>query len=321
MRAFAWSRSGRARWSRCGKLWWKFFVQCGAMFYAPAIRGKERSTRAPSSRSFSDIAEAAPPLTAAELLDAWAELDLLRAKMLEEMSEFPVLLCPVASIPAFRHGEREWVIEGQTVEYLDAGGTRSGSTRWPRRRRWFLWAVRLRACRSACRLLRGRSRMRRRWRLRRLWMRRSAIGRRPWRCDFSLNNASYSFQSCAWGSQRSSHLHLWMEARGRDRGTLSFRFPRNGAHRVREDWHERFAETPDVLKSSRRQQTVVPVLDLEIGGGEFITMAGPCSVETEFQLMATANHVRRAGRAHSARRRIQAAQFSLCISRATASKA
>ena len=23
------------------KLWWKFFVQCGAMFYAPAIRGRE----------------------------------------------------------------------------------------------------------------------------------------------------------------------------------------------------------------------------------------------------------------------------------------
>ena len=37
------------------------------------------------------------------------------------------------------------------------------------------------------------------------------------------------------------------------------------------------------------------MLDLEIGGDEFITMAGPCSVETEFQLMATAHHVRRAG--------------------------
>jgi 3-deoxy-D-arabino-heptulosonate 7-phosphate (DAHP) synthase len=57
---------------------------------------------------------------------------------------------------------------------------------------------------------------------------------------------------------------------------------------VREDWLKRFAESPDCLKSARRQQTVVPVLDLEIGGGEFITMAGPCSVETEFQLMATA---------------------------------
>jgi len=64
---------------------------------------------------------------------------------------------------------------------------------------------------------------------------------------------------------------------------------------VRDSWHEQFAESPDVLKSARRQQTVVPVLDLEIGGDEFITMAGPCSVETEFQLMATANHVRRAG--------------------------
>jgi 3-deoxy-7-phosphoheptulonate synthase len=64
---------------------------------------------------------------------------------------------------------------------------------------------------------------------------------------------------------------------------------------VRQSWLDQFAETPDVLKSDRRQQTVVPVLDFAIGGDNFITMAGPCSVETEFQLMATANHVRRAG--------------------------
>jgi 3-deoxy-7-phosphoheptulonate synthase len=64
---------------------------------------------------------------------------------------------------------------------------------------------------------------------------------------------------------------------------------------VRDSWQERFAESPDVLKSARRQQTVVSVLHLEIGGGEFVTMAGPCSAETEFQLMATANHVRCAG--------------------------
>jgi len=39
----------------------------------------------------------------------------------------------------------------------------------------------------------------------------------------------------------------------------------------------------------------VPVLDFEVGGSEFITMAGPCSVETESQLMEIASHVRRAG--------------------------
>ncbi len=74
-----------------------------------------------------------------------------------------------------------------------------------------------------------------------------------------------------------------------------FRFPRNGARSVRETWHERFTGSPDVLRSALREQTVVRVLDLQIGGDDFITMAGPCSVETEFQLMATANHVRRAG--------------------------
>jgi 3-deoxy-7-phosphoheptulonate synthase len=78
-----------------------------------------------------------------------------------------------------------------------------------------------------------------------------------------------------------------------ERSRLSL--PQNGAGDVRVSWHEQFSESPDVLKSTRHEQTVVPVLDVEIGGDEFITMAGPCSVETEFQLMATANHVRRAG--------------------------
>jgi amidase len=101
------------------KLWWKFFVQCGAMFYEPEIRGKRRKL-SPIFNEFLGIAEAAGPLSATELLNAWAELDLLRAKTLAEMSEHPVLLCPVASVPAFRHNERAWTIDGRSVEYLDA---------------------------------------------------------------------------------------------------------------------------------------------------------------------------------------------------------
>jgi Asp-tRNA(Asn)/Glu-tRNA(Gln) amidotransferase A subunit family amidase len=101
------------------KLWWKFFVQCGAMFYEPAIEGK-RYQLSPIFVEFLGIAASAPPLTATDLLTAWAELDLLRAKTLEEMSAYPILLCPVASIPAFRHGERKWTVQGRQVEYLDA---------------------------------------------------------------------------------------------------------------------------------------------------------------------------------------------------------
>ena len=101
------------------KLWWTFFVQCGAMFYEPAIRGK-RDQLSPIFLEFLGFSEALAPLTATELLDAWAELDLLRSKTLAEMSAYPVLLCPVASIPAFHHGERAWTVEGRQVEYLDA---------------------------------------------------------------------------------------------------------------------------------------------------------------------------------------------------------
>ncbi len=101
------------------KLWWKFFVQCGAMFYTPAIASK-RERLSPIFNEFLGIAESVPTLTATELLNAWAELDLLRAKTLEKISSHPVLLCPVASIPAWRHGERAWTIDNQPVAYLDA---------------------------------------------------------------------------------------------------------------------------------------------------------------------------------------------------------
>jgi Asp-tRNA(Asn)/Glu-tRNA(Gln) amidotransferase A subunit family amidase len=36
------------------------------------------------------------------------------------MESFPILICPVCAIPAFRHGERKWTIEGRKVEYLKA---------------------------------------------------------------------------------------------------------------------------------------------------------------------------------------------------------
>ena len=101
------------------QLWWKLFVQCGAMFYEPTIRGRDHQL-SPVFREFLEIAGSAPPLTPAQLLSAWAELDLLRSAALAEMKDHPVLLCPVASIPAFRHGERSWTIEDRPIQYLDA---------------------------------------------------------------------------------------------------------------------------------------------------------------------------------------------------------
>lgn len=101
------------------RLWWKFFVRSGAMFLDPIIQGKE-SRLSPTFQDFLNIAHSEPPLSGTELLEAWAECDELRQSLITEMQKFPLLLSPVCSVPAFRHGERSWQIEGQPVAYLDA---------------------------------------------------------------------------------------------------------------------------------------------------------------------------------------------------------
>ena len=60
-------------------------------------------------------------------------------------------------------------------------------------------------------------------------------------------------------------------------------------------WQDQFADSPDTLKSAHHQRTLVPVLDMLVGGDQYITMAGPCSVETEAQLLSTAERVRQSG--------------------------
>jgi 3-deoxy-7-phosphoheptulonate synthase len=50
-----------------------------------------------------------------------------------------------------------------------------------------------------------------------------------------------------------------------------------------------------VSKEFRKERTVIRVGSADIGGDEFVTMAGPCSVESEKQIMETAEAVAAAG--------------------------
>jgi Asp-tRNA(Asn)/Glu-tRNA(Gln) amidotransferase A subunit family amidase len=59
-------------------------------------------------------------LTALRLITSWIDRDLARAALIREMETYRVLLCPVAAVPAFRHGERAWMVDGASVRYLDA---------------------------------------------------------------------------------------------------------------------------------------------------------------------------------------------------------
>jgi Asp-tRNA(Asn)/Glu-tRNA(Gln) amidotransferase A subunit family amidase len=101
------------------QLWWKFFVRGGAMLLDPLVRERQ-SELSPTFLDFLSIARREPPLSVEELFSAWMDCDRVRRQLLAEMEKFPILLCPVCAIPAFRHGERSWDVDGQRLNYLDA---------------------------------------------------------------------------------------------------------------------------------------------------------------------------------------------------------
>lgn len=100
-------------------LWKKFFVKMGGTLIAPMFRGREQE-QSPLMKQFLEWSAAEPELTAESVLDAWFQRDAVRAVFLAQMRQYPILLCPPAAIPAFRHGERSWMINGECVHYLDA---------------------------------------------------------------------------------------------------------------------------------------------------------------------------------------------------------
>jgi len=60
-------------------------------------------------------------------------------------------------------------------------------------------------------------------------------------------------------------------------------------------WNGNFSRFDLVAKTDEHVRTVVQVRDIEVGGDEFVVMAGPCAVETERQVLETAEAVAVAG--------------------------
>jgi amidase len=101
------------------QLWHTLFVVAGGILLRPMFKGRE-SDLSPILKQFLEWSAAEPALTGETLLDVWIRRDELRAQFLRQMQQYPILLCPAAAIPAFRHGERSWQVEGKVVQYLDA---------------------------------------------------------------------------------------------------------------------------------------------------------------------------------------------------------
>jgi Asp-tRNA(Asn)/Glu-tRNA(Gln) amidotransferase A subunit family amidase len=89
---------------RALELWWFFFGPVIGHLLSKAVAGKENQI-SPMLREYLSHAISAEPITLDSFIEACAERDLLRAKILRQMQEVPILLSPVSSGPAFLHGE------------------------------------------------------------------------------------------------------------------------------------------------------------------------------------------------------------------------
>jgi Asp-tRNA(Asn)/Glu-tRNA(Gln) amidotransferase A subunit family amidase len=85
-------------------LWWFFFGPVVAHLFEPTVKGHEDQLSR-VLREYFYYAAPECPVTLDELLAACTERDNLRAEILNQVRDVPILLSAVSCAPAFRHGE------------------------------------------------------------------------------------------------------------------------------------------------------------------------------------------------------------------------
>jgi Asp-tRNA(Asn)/Glu-tRNA(Gln) amidotransferase A subunit family amidase len=89
------------------ELWWFYFATVIGELFATEVRGREDLL----SAIFREYLEAArpaspaPPMTMECFVGSCTKRDRERAQILQAMRDVPILLSPVCSAPAFRHGQ------------------------------------------------------------------------------------------------------------------------------------------------------------------------------------------------------------------------
>jgi Asp-tRNA(Asn)/Glu-tRNA(Gln) amidotransferase A subunit family amidase len=102
---------------RAIQLWWYFFGPVIGHLIRDGAVGLEESL-SPMLREYVALATAEISMEFETFLMACGERDSLRAAILRQMEEVTILLSPVSSGPAFRHGEGNWR-SGEKENYRD----------------------------------------------------------------------------------------------------------------------------------------------------------------------------------------------------------
>jgi Asp-tRNA(Asn)/Glu-tRNA(Gln) amidotransferase A subunit family amidase len=101
---------------RAPNLWAFLFSQWPSLLTRKFVEGREAEAHWTLLESLQD----AVPVTAEQALLNLGARDRMRAALLRQMEEVPLLLMPVCGITAFRHGERRWQVEGREIGQFQA---------------------------------------------------------------------------------------------------------------------------------------------------------------------------------------------------------
>jgi len=104
---------------RAPNLWWFFFGQLPAPLTKQLIAGRESDAHWTGTEFLNSALEQPPP-TVEQLLLNLATRDRMRASLLRQMEDVPVLLMPPCGVTAFPHRSRHWTVDGGELGLFQA---------------------------------------------------------------------------------------------------------------------------------------------------------------------------------------------------------
>jgi Asp-tRNA(Asn)/Glu-tRNA(Gln) amidotransferase A subunit family amidase len=102
--------------NRAPNLWAFFFSRWPASLTRALIEGREDQAH----WTLTELLSTEPPPTGHDVLLAMGARDRMRASLLRQMRDVPVIVMPVCAVPAFRHRERRWTIDGKEIGLFQA---------------------------------------------------------------------------------------------------------------------------------------------------------------------------------------------------------
>ncbi len=104
---------------RAPNVWWFFFGRLSAGGIRKIIAGREQEAHW-TGVELMNLAEKEPEPTMPDVLENLAARDRMRAALLRQMEEFPVLLLPACGVPAWKHRERRWETPTKSIGQFEA---------------------------------------------------------------------------------------------------------------------------------------------------------------------------------------------------------